>query len=128
MANRITVTGTEQRFREWEMHVKKRVIKILSVMKKDGVAIDIVLLGNRKMRTLNRRHRGKDKSTNVLSFEEPKQFVYPDKGATPKGEIYLNPEMAREWWRPKGVLRSPELVEGSGAEGRRLNAKLSSRR
>lgn len=117
MTNEVTVHAIEAKFETLKSPVRKQVLEILTALKKDGVAIDVLLIGNRKMRALNKKYRGKDSSTNVLSFEEPKQFVYPQKGSQPKGEIYLNPEMASDWWigkRPKGVL--------SGVEGNKKKA------
>lgn len=108
MANVITVHDIDKKFGALKAPVRKQIAEILAVLKKDGVAIDVLLLGNRKMRSLNRVYRGKDASTNVLSFEEPKQFVYPNEQAKRKGEIYLNPEMSSDWW----AKRSKKKAEG----------------
>lgn len=110
MANVITVQDIDKKFEAAQGSVKKQGLEILAALKKDGVAIDIILIGNRKMRALNKKYRGKDASTNVLSFEEPKEFVYPKKGARPKGEIYLNPEMASEWWIGRNKKKAEEFL------------------
>jgi probable rRNA maturation factor len=36
-----------------------------------GIGATVVLADDRLVRTLNRRHRGRDKPTNVLTYEEP---------------------------------------------------------
>lgn len=134
MTNRVTVLAIDKKFETLKNPVRKQALDILAVLKKDGVAIDILLLGSRKMRALNKRCRGKDYPTNVLSFEEPKQFVYPDqalslskgKGLRRKGEIYLNPEMASDWWLKKATKGSPACPEASrGERSRRAEEYLS---
>lgn len=110
MTNEVTVHATEEKFETLKNPVRKQILEILMVLKKDGAAIDVLLIGNRKMRALNKKYRGKDSSTNVLSFEEPKQFVYPQKGSQRKGEIYLNPEMASDWWMGKNKKKAGEFL------------------
>lgn len=110
MANQIIVHSIDKKFEALGGSVRKQVLEILMALKKDGVAIDVSLIGNRKMRALNRTYRGKDSATNVLSFEEPKQFIYPKKGLQPKGEIYVNPEMASDWWSGKNKKKAEEFL------------------
>lgn len=114
MTNEVTVHVIDKKFETLKDPVRKIVLEILSVLKKDGVAIDVLLLGNRKMRSLNRTYRGKDASTNVLSFEEPKQFVYPSGTAGSrkrKGEIYLNPDMSSDWWAKRSKKKAEEFLD-----------------
>ncbi len=64
--------------------------------------VHIFLIKDEEMRRINRTFRGKDKPTNVLSFEEPKNFpclrrqAHPEhraeKGSVKLGEIYLAPD------------------------------------
>lgn len=51
----------------------------------------IYLIDGKAMRRLNREFRGKDKPTDVLSFEFPADFPVPKGEKRPLGEIYLNP-------------------------------------
>lgn len=111
MSNEITVHVIEKKFEALKGPVHKQVLEILAVLKKDGYAIDVLVLGNRKMRSLNKKYREKDSPTNVLSFEEPKQFAYPDTAIKRKGEIYLNPEMASDWWIKKNKKRAEEFLD-----------------
>lgn len=108
MTNAVTVQSIEKKFETLARPVQKKVLEILAVLKKEGVSIEVFLIGNRKMRALNKKYRGKDASTNVLSFEEPKQFVHPKDGVQRKGEIYLNPDMSSDWW----VKKSKKKAEG----------------
>ena len=111
MANLVTVQDIDKKFETLKGPVRKQVSDILTVLKKDGVAIDVLLIGNRKMRSLNKRYRGKDASTNVLSFEEPKGFAYPTGMAKRKWEIYLNPEMSSDWWRTRNAKKAEEYLD-----------------
>ena len=56
-------------------------------------ALSLVLIGNTKSHTLNKRYRGKDKPTNVLSFSLD----------TETGEIYLNVHATAREARRGGV-------------------------
>ena len=47
--------------------------------------IEVYLISGRRMRNLNRRFRGKNCSTNVLSFQKPKNFP-----GSKIGEVYLD--------------------------------------
>jgi len=110
MTNRVTVQSIDKKFEALRRPVQRKVLAILAALKKENVSIDVLLLGNRQMRTLNRLYRGKDSSTNVLSFEEPKQFVYPKEEIRRKGEIYLNPEMSSDWWTKRNKKKSAEFL------------------
>jgi len=62
----------------------------LKLPKRHTVEIGISLIGSSAMRTLNRRYRGKDKSTDVLSFPLPTK---PIKGYTAisLGDLFISP-------------------------------------
>lgn len=122
MTNKVTVQSIDKKFEALRRPVQRKVLAILEALKKENVSIDVLLLGNRQMRTLNRLYRGKDSSTNVLSFEEPKQFVYPKEEIRRKGEIYLNPEMSSDWWTKRNKKKSPE---GRSERSRRTEEFLS---
>jgi len=101
----------DKKFETLKNPVRKQVLEILAVLKKEGYAIDVLLLGNRKMRSLNKKYRGKDAATNVLSFEEPKEFVYPKGITKQKGEIYLNPDMSSDWWIKRSKKKAEEFLD-----------------
>ncbi len=57
-----------------------------------NIDVDIYLVSDEEMRAINKRFRGKDKATNVLSFREPKGFPHPErKKRILLGEVYLAP-------------------------------------
>jgi len=90
MANKITVIGLERQFKKFEKYIQKDALVILKILNKDNVAVDIYLAGNALMRRLNKEHRGKDKTANVLSFVEPLNFPHPETKTRFLGEIYLD--------------------------------------
>jgi probable rRNA maturation factor len=75
-----------------EEEARRLLKKALKLLGRERSAIDIFFIGDAVMRRLNRVYRGKDKTTNVLSFSAPKNFPRPDlKTETAYlGEIYLN--------------------------------------
>lgn len=92
--NRVAVLSLEKRFKKFDGKIKKTALKILEILKKKNVSVEIYLTGNQKMRFLNKKFRRKNKSTDVLSFEEPKGFIYPPERKIKRiGEIYLNMSM-----------------------------------
>ncbi len=61
--------------------------------------LSLVFIGNTASRTLNRIHRGKDKPTNVLSFELSKN----------SGEIFIDLKKARQEMK-KFDMKFPKFV------------------
>ena len=88
--NKISVISLEKRFEKFEKGVKKSALEILKILKKDKIAVEIYLAGDRLMKKLNKEYRGKDKAANVLSFVEPEKFPHPETKEKFLGEIYLN--------------------------------------
>lgn len=95
MMNKVSVFTPERRFKKFEKKIKKTALRILELLKEKNVSVEICLIDNRRMKYLNKKFRGQDKTTTVLSFEEPRNFIYPpERGKTQKikriGEVYLN--------------------------------------
>jgi len=70
--------------------IAKQVLDIVGIKK--GVEISLLLVGENKIRTLNRRHRGQNRVTDVLAFsqiESRKHFVAPKIGFLPLGDIII---------------------------------------
>lgn len=63
---------------------------------KNQVAISIYLVPLATIAKLNRTYRDKNKPTNVLSFQMPKDFILPKMKFCPIGEIYLSPEFIQK--------------------------------
>ena len=48
--------------------VRRLVGQVLRIMKQENAEVGIMLVGDTRMRTLNRRYRGIDRTTDVLAF------------------------------------------------------------
>lgn len=96
MATRVLIISSGVKFRKFGKGVKKTVVKILKILKKENIELEICLAGNKQMKALNKKFRKKNKPANVLSFREPEHFIYPKQSIGGKikkiGEIYLNME------------------------------------
>ncbi|MEK9168395.1 MAG: rRNA maturation RNase YbeY [Patescibacteria group bacterium] len=107
--NKISVIGLDKKFKKFEEEIRGVALKILGILNKTDVLAEIYLIDGRKMRFLNKKFLGKDKTTTVLSFEEPKNFIYPpERGQTRTGrkqsrkikrigEIYLNMKLTTNY-------------------------------
>lgn len=86
--------------------IKKTAETAFAFFKEGDFFLDIYLVDNKEIRRLNKKFRGKDKDTNVLSFKEPEKFPHPEiiekknKKFSGKfkhlGEIYLAPEYIKK--------------------------------
>ena len=83
----VIVTSFDKRFTSHIKDMEHIARSVLSFINKGDRGVEIYLIGNVRMRSLNRKFRGKDKSTNVLSFCSPREF--PDDESI--GEVYLCP-------------------------------------
>jgi rRNA maturation RNase YbeY len=80
---------------------------ILSGEKRTG-AVNVVLIGDTRMRTLNRRFRGLDRTTDVLSF-----CYDDDEGDKPPpliGEVFISVPQAERRSRSAGHDLSDEIL------------------
>ncbi len=80
--NKVIVTSLDKKLkkkekRNFEKKIKLAAQKILRILGKNNVLVEIYLINSQKMRFLNKKFRGKDKTTTILSFEEPRNFIYP---------------------------------------------------
>lgn len=106
--NSIIVRTLVSRFKCLEKPLRRSAEAIFKTLKKNGVVLDIFLVSDSRMRALNKRWRGKNRTTNVLSFGEPKSFPHPefkrrdtgysiqDAGVKYLGELYLAPDYIRK--------------------------------
>jgi probable rRNA maturation factor len=90
--NKIEVVSLSKQSKRFEKLIQKLAGKVLKVLNKNNVLAEIYLINGQKMRFLNKKFRGKDKTTTVLSFEEPRNFILPASRFRKIGEIYLNEE------------------------------------
>jgi len=88
--NKIVVVNLSKKGKGIEKEIERLASKILKFLKKDKIYLEIYLVSSQKLLFLNRKYRSKNKSANVLSFEEPKGFFYPPDTQKRIGEIFLN--------------------------------------
>ncbi len=76
---------------------RKRIIATINALLQEqeivrGAVVSVAIVGDRKMRELNKKYRGKDSTTNVLSFPliEGEQTVLPPTLASVGGKDLLH--------------------------------------
>ncbi|MFA6407376.1 MAG: rRNA maturation RNase YbeY [Candidatus Paceibacterota bacterium] len=95
MKSSITINCSQKKFLPLVRVVRTVLTLSLAKLKKTEVALELYLVSNKEMKTLNRTFRGKDVPTNVLSFEA-KEFPRADVGKQHYlGEIYLAPDFIK---------------------------------
>lgn len=108
----------ESRYKINRKKIKEAVIKtLLKQHIESPVEVSIAVIGNRKMKLLNKRYRDIDKSTNVLSFSQTEG----ERGAQPPDKLLLGdivlcyPIVVDECARDNMLIddRINELVEHS---------------
>lgn len=82
---KIEVIILDKQTAKFKPFIVKQSAKLCKLIRKNGF-IEVYLAAGNRMRLLNKKFRGKNKDTNVLSFVTPKDFV-----GGPLGEVYLNP-------------------------------------
>lgn len=89
MANKVLVFCLVKDQAVAEKVVRKVGVRILKILKKRKLQLQIFLVDGRRMRLLSRRFLGKDKRTNVLSFEAT-EWPSIDETYKELGEVYLD--------------------------------------
>lgn len=91
--------------------IRKDCNKALSLLGLGRVELGVHLVGDRRIRTLNRVHRRVDRVTDVISFPlygSPDEF--PKTGPVLLGDIFVNPLVARQRALAGGVTTREELL------------------
>ena len=87
--NKVLIVNLLKKREGVEKNIKTIASKVLKILKKDEVYLEIYLISSQKMYFLNKKYRCKNKPANILSFKEPEKFFYP--GYQKRiGEIFLN--------------------------------------
>lgn len=91
--NKVLVFPLQRRFEKFGRAVKRTALLSLGELKCRRSALEIYLVSDREMQSVNRKWRGKNKPTNVLSFENASRVPRPDLGGRVfLGEIFLAPD------------------------------------
>lgn len=93
--NNVSVSSVGKSYKALETHLGGNLKKLINLDKKGSFIVGLYLVDNMTMRGLNRKFRGKNNPTNVLSFVTPKEFVMPPKKSKDLGEIYLAPDFIK---------------------------------
>lgn len=99
MENINVLIYVESRYKVNRKKIKSAVIQLCEENNlKSAIEVSIAVVGDRKMKKLNKKYRGKDSTTNVLSFPlaEGEQSKLPS-GVTRLGDIVISyPEVIKE--------------------------------
>jgi len=109
--NKIEVVSLDRKIVAFGRGIKS-ILKIsLEKLRQDNKAVEIYLVGSAEMRFLNKAFRRKNKPTNILSFKEPADFIYPKSRFKRLGEIYVAiPYIKKQvWGNKKGEDRKAAL-------------------
>lgn len=88
----MTIYSSRSKYRSLEPHLRAALSAALSFLKEKPKEIDVYLIEDKEMQKLNRQFRGKNKPTNVLSFESSEGAFRPDLKGGFLGEVILAPD------------------------------------
>ncbi len=100
---KIDILNRQERYPVNRARIRRVACFAFSRAEGSGDEIAILFAGDRKLRTLNREYRGKDRTTDVLSF--------PSGERSPEGSVYVG-DIAISM--PEAVRQAEE--DGSGSE------------
>lgn len=102
----ITVEASRAKFSPTVRRLRGMFAEVLPRLAKRSVQLGVFLISDAEMKHINRRTRGKDKATNVLSFEEADKIPHPEfpKGVKVLGEIFLAPDYIARKGEDVGAL------------------------
>jgi probable rRNA maturation factor len=79
-----------------EDFVRRLVKKTLQYGKIKGtISVGVVFVGRARIQKLNRKYKGKNKATDVLSFQSERKFITPKIKGTYLGEIVVCPAVVK---------------------------------
>ena len=115
MENLKVLIYVESRYKVNRRRIKATIAKVLNENKIiSPTEVSIAIVGDRKMRSLNKKYRGKDTTTNVLSFsqQEGEAVVIPS-NTLQLGDVVLSyPQVIRDAARDEVLVdeKVDELV------------------
>lgn len=93
--NKVSVFSLEKNTADLDS-IKRLALKLLKILEKDNIYLEIYLVGGARIKKINAEFRGINKNTDILSFNEPKNFPHPENQLKHLGEIYLNPSLIKK--------------------------------
>jgi probable rRNA maturation factor len=116
MANASVLVYIESRYKASRKRIKRAVETVLfDENMQTPVEVSVAIVGDRKMRSLNKKYRNLDKTTNVLSFplSEGQEAVQPASNIVRLGDIVISyPQVIKEAARDEVMVddKIEELV------------------
>lgn len=103
---------TESHFPVKKKVVEDAIVQVLGTRMKSDVEVSVMIVGDRRMKTLNKKYRNLDKTTDVLSFpqNDPSQKMKPFV-AVPDGVIYLGDIIVSYPEAVKEAIEENKLVD-----------------
>lgn len=99
----IDIIARDKRLIRYVPDVKKTAEAVLRLIGEPSACVEIALVSQRDIHSLNAMLRGHDKPTNVLSFPIADDFVSEEKGMC-MGEIYISPAFVRQHGQSLGHM------------------------
>lgn len=99
MSNTTTLIFVESRYQVNRKKIKETVERVISDRGiSSPMEVSVAIVGDRKMHALNKKYRGFDKTTNVLSFSQTEGVgIIPPSGNLALGDIVISyPVMIKE--------------------------------
>lgn len=100
------VLNKQKPFKIFAKSVSSFCCSFLLTLGQTGHSLSVVFVGSSEIREINRRYRGKDAPTDVLSFCYQKEMV---EGMIFLGEIIISPEIACHNARARGTAFEAEI-------------------
>lgn len=104
--------------KKFERALKPMARRLAKLLPQKG-GIEVYLIGNRRMKHLNKMFRKKDKFTNVLSFQKPAGFP-----GTELGEVYLDPVYIKKHKEDLALMLVHGVLHIFGYEHERRNDRI----
>ncbi len=97
-----------------DTHITKRevthIVKVtLRMVRQTDVSLSLNFIGDRRMRTLNRTYRHRDKTTDVLSFSTMEGSTMPGIMGGEIGDIFISVPQIRRQARSFGISIKQEM-------------------
>ncbi len=125
MSNEVVVVALDKRYKKLSRELAGRAEKILKFLKRKNVRVEVYLVGIPRMKALNRRHRGKNKATDVLAFSAPAGFPAPRALRHHLGEIYLCPPYVKAHREDIGALLAHGMLHLTGFNHAGVNDRIA---
>jgi len=94
-----------------EGFVRKAIKKTLRYLRIQGtISLEVAFVGRGRIQKLNKDFRGKDRTTDVLSFASGRKFVVPVGEGEYIGEIVVCPTVVKDQAEKAGVSFERELA------------------